>query len=370
MRCVIFAAPTVGDGDEGNGRFLRGVCSDLLARGHEAVLHRAAGAPLDLERVLDGVDLVITHDCVTPALINSIRQHHRSNAGYTLLFYDTHRRAATAPPEFRRFNLAGFDGVLAAGESIRQVYVERGWGDHVWTWHEAADTDVFAPHPGAVRNGDLAWIGNRHDLGAGHDLGTLVLEPARRLSLTGVVHGDHYPWRARLAIQRSGLRYGGPLAEHLVPAVWARHSFTVELPRPGLALPGVPSIRVFEALASGIPLISSPWDDAEQLLTAGRDYLVARDQREMEAAMRTLRGDRARAAELAKQGRATVLGRHTCRHRVDELLAIVDSLRPVRSEIRGPSDDGVAARIHAFPRKLREVREDSPHGCAREVRAR
>ncbi len=42
------------------------------------------------------------------------------------------------------------------------------------------------------------------------------------------------------------------------------------------ALPGIPTIRPFEALVRGIPLISSPWDDAEQLFTAGKDFLGVR----------------------------------------------------------------------------------------------
>jgi spore maturation protein CgeB len=368
LRLVIFGSAAMASPEDGNSRFLRGVSSELLARGHEVTLHRSPRASFDLERTLDRVDVVIVHDGTAPELVKAIRLHHASNGDYTLLFYDTHQRAATAPPEHRRFNLASFDGVLAAGEVIRQTYLDRGWTGRAWTWHEAADAYTFAPHPGAVRNGDLVWVGSRHDLGASQELGTLVLEPARRLGLRGVIHGDHYPWRARLAIQRSGLRYGGPLAEHLVPVVWARHRFTVELPRLAHALPGIPPVRMFEALACGIPLICSPWDDTEELLTPGRDYIIAHDQREMEAAMRSLHGDRAHAAELANQGRKTVLGRHTCGHRVEELLAIVGLLRAVAPE-DGLSTGLGRAGIHAVSRKLEVNSDDSHYGSAREVAA-
>jgi spore maturation protein CgeB len=40
-------------------------------------------------------------------------------------------------------------------------------------------------------------------------------------------------------------------------------------------LPGIPTIRVFEALACGIPLVSAPWDDSEHLFRPGEDFLVA-----------------------------------------------------------------------------------------------
>ena len=42
------------------------------------------------------------------------------------------------------------------------------------------------------------------------------------------------------------------------------------------ALPGIPTIRLFEALACGIPLVCAPWDTARAVL-ARPDFLVARD---------------------------------------------------------------------------------------------
>jgi len=159
-------------------------------------------------------------------------------------------------------------------------------------------------------------------------------------------------------------------AEHLVPAVWARHRFTVALPRPRQSLPGIPATRIFEALAAGIPLISAPWEDTDSLFTPGRDYLLAHDGREMEAAMRTLRNDRAMAAELAAQGRATVLARHTCAHRVDELMAILARLRAGSQESAGVLAAPARARLQGFSRKLGEKSSDSDYGSAQEVGAR
>ncbi|HEV2061901.1 MAG TPA: glycosyltransferase, partial [Solirubrobacteraceae bacterium] len=86
--------------------------------------------------------------------------------------------------------------------------------------------------------------------------------------------------------------------------------------------PGIPTIRPFEALACGIPLVCAPWEDADGLFTPGEDYLVARDGEEMRRAMRTILHDRERAAALREHGLATIAARHTCAHRVDELLAI------------------------------------------------
>jgi spore maturation protein CgeB len=88
------------------------------------------------------------------------------------------------------------------------------------------------------------------------------------------------------------------------------------------ALPGIPTIRVFEALACGIPLVCSPWDDAENLFTPGKDYLVARNGREMTRQLRDLLNDGETASHLSIHGLKAIRARHTCAHRVDELLAI------------------------------------------------
>jgi spore maturation protein CgeB len=56
------------------------------------------------------------------------------------------------------------------------------------------------------------------------------------------------------------------------------------------ALPGIPTIRVFEAFACGLPLVCAAWEDAEGLFTPGEDYLVAHDGREMTRQMRASRG--------------------------------------------------------------------------------
>src|SRR5262249_19310506 len=100
------------------------------------------------------------------------------------------------------------------------------------------------------------------------------------------------------------------------------------------ALPGIPTIRVFEALACGIPLICAPWDDCEGLFTPGYDYLAAKDGREMTQCMEALLEDRQLRAMLARYGLQTILDRHTCAHRVDELLQIYGKLAGASAAVR------------------------------------
>ena len=122
-----------------------------------------------------------------------------------------------------------------------------------------------------------------------------------------------------------GARYRGWAPNALAPAIFARALATVHVPRRFYArqLPGIPTIRVFEALACGTPLVCAPWDDAEGLFRPGTDYLVAETSAKMTGFLADLAADPAMRDELAARGLETILARHTCAHRVDELLAIV-----------------------------------------------
>jgi spore maturation protein CgeB len=362
MKFVLFYHSLVSDWNHGNAHFLRGIVAELLARGHAVeVLEPADGwsrqnlvaeqggaalaafqaafpglrsrgygrHDLDLDAVLEGADVVIVHEWNPPELVARIGRVHRGAAGQVLLFHDTHHRSVTAPEEMRRYALRDYDGTLAFGEAIRRRYIENGWSERVWTWHEAADTRLFQPRPSVPRERDLVWIGNWGDGERARELHEYLIDPVAALGLDAELHGVRYPAGALAALAAAGIRYRGWLANHRVPEAFARHRVTVHVPRGPYveALPGIPTIRVFEALACGIPLVSAPWRDAEHLFTPGRDYLIAEDGADMRRKLRQVLGEPELAAELARHGLATIAARHTCAHRVDELLAILAGLR-------------------------------------------
>jgi spore maturation protein CgeB len=362
MRVVMFYHSILSDWNHGNAHFLRGVAFDLVRRGHSVRVYEPedswsrrnlerdhGGHPIDrvrcvypgiecvrydpqaidLDRALDGAGLVIVHEWNAPELVAAIGRHRTgSGKGYRLFFHDTHHRAVTAPEELSRYQLDSYDGVLAFGQVLRDLYLERGWAARAWIWHEAADTRVFHPQPQSTEEGDLVWVGNWGDNERSSELREFLLEPARKLQLRGAVHGVRYPQTGLRALKRAGLEYRGWLANIDVPSVFARFRATVHVPRRpyATALPGIPTIRVFEALACGIPLICAPWDDRERLFTPGKDYLVARTGAEMCKALRSVLSDPALQADLAARGLETIRARHTVSHRVDELLDITASL--------------------------------------------
>jgi spore maturation protein CgeB len=283
---------------------------------------------LDLDRVLDGADLVLVHEWVDPGLVARIAAHRKSCGSYLLLFLDTHHRMVSAPEAIGRLDLDGFDGVLAFGKVLREAYFSRGWGRGAFTWHEAADLRVFRPLPGVARQRDLVCIGNWGDDERTAELREFLIEPVMSLGLSARVHGVRYPRSARQELATAGMEFAGYLPNFHVPEAFAAASATVHIPRRPYvqALPGIPTIRVFEALACAIPLVSAPWQDIEGLFTPGEDLLIARDGAEMRSQLDALRHDPDWAETLARHGRTTIQARHSCAHRVDELMSICRAL--------------------------------------------
>jgi spore maturation protein CgeB len=361
MRIVMFCHSLVSDWNHGAAHFLRGVACELLARGFEvnvyeprrawsvqqlladrgpealAAFHRAYPMlrsiryepdDLDLDRVLDGADLVMVHEWNDPGLVQRLGEHRARRGRYQLLFHDTHHRSATAAAEMAAYRLEAYDGVLAFGAVIRDLYRANRWARRVWVWHEAVDIRRFHPLPRVTTEGDLVWMGNWGDEERSQELREFLIEPVRTLRLRARVYGVRYPEAAQAELAAAQIEHAGWLPNYEAPRVFSRYRVTVHVPRRlhARALPGVPTIRVFEALACGIPLVSAPWEDAEGLFTPGEDFLLARDGEEMRGQLGRVLEDPAFAAALAARGFRTIREGHTCPHRVDELLAIYEQL--------------------------------------------
>jgi spore maturation protein CgeB len=361
MRIRMFYHSLASDWNNGHAHFLRGIVSELMSRGHDVVVYepetgwslanqlseRGGESALDgfrrayphlisrayqldsfdLDRELRDADLVIVHEWNPHELVRRIGDH-RASAGYQLLFHDTHHRSVTEPATMASFDLSQFDGVLAYGRVIENIYLSNGWAKRAWTWHEAADPRVFYPRHADRFDGDLVWIGNWGDEERTAELHEFLLNPVKRLGLKARVYGVRYPEHALRALADAGIEYGGWLPNHQVPEVFSRFRVTVHIPRRpyASALPGIPTIRVFESLACGIPLISAPWLDAENLFTPGTDFLMARDGDEMQRHLQALLQDGGMRERQSGNGRETILRRHTCWHRVNQLLNIVNEV--------------------------------------------
>ncbi|MDX7952027.1 glycosyltransferase [Lichenihabitans sp. Uapishka_5] len=360
MKIRYFTHSLLSCWNHGNAHFLRGVLSELMRRGHAVqalepegnwslgnLLRDGGPAGLDAFRqnypdlapvtyrpdtdpaaLVEGADLVIMHEWNEPSLVAAVGALRKRGAPFTLLFHDTHHRAVSDPEAMRAFDLDGYDGVLAFGETLADVYHGWGWGDRVSVWHEAADTHVFHPPTVEGERQGLVWIGNWGDDERSTELERFLFRPAEAAGLPLTVHGVRYPETALATLARYGVAYRGWLPNAAAPASFARHLATVHVPRRfyTTVLPGIPTIRVFEALACGIPLLSAPWSDSEGLFRVGQDFLMAADEAAMTAQLTAVAHDADLRAALVASGLETIRARHTCAHRADELLATVARL--------------------------------------------
>ncbi|HYL94169.1 MAG TPA: glycosyltransferase, partial [Terriglobales bacterium] len=248
--------------------------------------------------------------------------------GFRLLFHDTHHRAYSNPKEILRLPLSDFDGVLAFGEAIRRIY-QQGFGiEKAWTFHEAADTSNFRAVD-ATKSTDLIWVGNWGDEERTQELQEFLITPAAALRGYKIaVHGVRYPEEGRKKLASAGIEFRGYLPNLRAPRAYGESKVTVHVPRRQYAngLSGVPTIRVFEALACGIPLLCAPWTDTEGLFRPGEDYLCVSDGRAMAAELRRLISDAAARKQIASSGLETIRSRHTCAHRARQFQDICEEL--------------------------------------------
>ena len=366
LRIRIFAHSWISDWNHGNAHFLRGLAFELTRLGHEVRCYEGKDAwsvqnltregegiveqaitdfnrafpmldhrayvfnetlPQFLRSELTDADLVLVHEWNEPELVSAI-VHLRNELGFRALFHDTHHRAYTQPKEIARFPLDRFDGVLAFGEAIRQIY-RQGFGVHkVWTFHEAADIAHFYPlddEPTA----DVLWVGNWGDEERTRELQEFLIGPARAMpGYRFAVHGVRYPDEAQRQLSMARIEYRGYLPNLKTPQAYAASLVSLHVPRRFYSngLSGVPTIRVFEALACGVPLVCAPWLDEEGLFRAGQDYVCVNNGRAMRAELQSLLNDPVARTQLAVNGLQAIRTRHTCAHRAEQLIDIYEEL--------------------------------------------
>jgi spore maturation protein CgeB len=178
----------------------------------------------------------------------------------------------------------------------------------------SVDPELHGAAPGPVR-WDLGYLGTYSD-DRQPPLERLMLAAARaRPALRFVVAGPQYP--ADLVWPRNVER-----VEHVPPAEHARfyagQRFTLNLTRADMRRAGyAPSVRLFEAAACGVPVISDAWPGLETFFRPGEEILVAQSCDDTLAYLEEL--PEADRLTLAGRAREAVMSRHTAGHRAAEL---------------------------------------------------
>lgn len=119
--------------------------------------------------------------------------------------------------------------------------------------------------------------------------------------------------------------------DHVPPHLHARfynsQRFTLNVTREDMVANGfAPSVRLFEAAACGVPILSDEWPGLDELFVPEDEILIVRNMHDVLHALRQLLPDEART--IGAQARARVLSAHTSEHRARELEQHVAAARP------------------------------------------
>jgi spore maturation protein CgeB len=177
------------------------------------------------------------------------------------------------------------------------------------------DPDAYPLLDGVERRWDLGYLGTYSD-DRQPPLEELLNEPARRApSLRFAVAGPQYPGDIAWPQNVERIEHVPP-SEH--PAFYAAQAFTLNITRADMRRAGwSPSVRLFEAAACGVPVISDRWDGLTELFAEGEEILLADSAGDVLRHLAEV-GEHERRA-IGERARARVLAEHTAARRIEQL---------------------------------------------------
>jgi spore maturation protein CgeB len=178
----------------------------------------------------------------------------------------------------------------------------------------SADTETYFPEPRALE-WDLGYLGT-YSVDRQPTLERLLIEPARsweqgRFAVAGPQYPVGLAWPANV-----DRRDHVPPPEHR--AFYCAQRYTLNITRSAMLSAGYsPSIRLFEAGACAIPIISDVWPGVADFFVPGRELFLASSSQEVLEILRNTPEDERVA--VGQRGRARVLAQHTAAHRAQAL---------------------------------------------------
>jgi spore maturation protein CgeB len=203
---------------------------------------------------------------------------------------------------------------FTGGPTLRRL--EREFGSpRALPLYCAVDPELYYPEPSARRRWDLGYLGtyspDRQPL-----LEKLMLEPARRWGEGRfVVAGPQYPESVQWPPNVHRVHHLPP-AEHC--RFYNEQAFTLNITRADMIRAGYsPSVRLFEAAACGVPVVSDHWEGLDTFFAAGSEIVVARGGEDVLRVLAQTTEQERRA--IGERARLRVLSEHTAAHRAAEL---------------------------------------------------
>jgi spore maturation protein CgeB len=352
LRIVILGLTITSSWGNGHATTFRGLTRELVARGHDVLFlerdkpwyadnrdmphppwgRTAIYGSLDelmttRARDVADADLVIVGSYVPDGVL--VGEWATNTANGLTAFYDIDTPVTLAklargdfeyltPELIRAYDLYfSFTG----GPTLAKLERELG-SPKALPLYCSVDPALYRPEPRPTK-WQLGYLGT-YSLDRQPPLENLLLVPAaRRPDTRFVVAGPQYPettfWPAN--VER---------ITHLPPrdhrAFYSEQAFTLNITRADMIAAGhSPSVRLFEAAACGVPIISDWWEGLDTLFEPGREILIARTADDTLRHLRDTTEDDRRA--IGHRARQKVLAAHTAAHRAAEVEATVLAAR-------------------------------------------
>jgi spore maturation protein CgeB len=266
-------------------------CADVAMLGS----YVPAGAKIGQWLVANARGRKVFYDIDTPI---TLRDLERGNCDYL------------SAPLIPRFDLyLSFTG----GPMLRRIECDLG-ARRVRPLYCSVDPDLYFPEAVAAP-WDLGYLGT-FSPDRQPTLARLLLEPAEAMPQHSfVVAGAQYPQEIRWPKNVERIDHVSP-TEHR--AFYNAQRFTLNTTRADMVTAGYsPSVRLFEAGACGVPIISDRWPGLESFFEPGREILLADSSHDVVSHLTCL-SERDRR-EVARRARHRVLAEHTATHRAEAL---------------------------------------------------
>ena len=219
--------------------------------------------------------------------------------------------------------IPGFDLYLSFTGGPMLRYIERRYGAPMArALYCSVDPDCHRPDATETK-WDLAYLGT-YSADRQPVLDRLICGPARRwpqgrFAVAGSLYPPVLVWPGNL-----------DRIEHIAPGrhamFFAQQRFTLNATRIDMIRCGYsPSVRLFEAAASGVPIISDWWPGLDEFFQPGREILIASQAEQVLCFLREL--PEKQRLWIARRARERVLGHHTAGHRAAALESYIEEAR-------------------------------------------
>jgi spore maturation protein CgeB len=206
--------------------------------------------------------------------------------------------------------------------------LRRHYGARAVALYCAVDAERYAPSRTPAQY-DLGYLGtysdDRQPLLQRNLLDVAAQWPGGRFAVAGPQYPESIDWPVNVT-----------RIEHLAPArhraFYNAQRFTLNLTRADMVAAGwSPSVRLFEAAACGVPIISDAWPGIEAFFAPDDEILLAHEPAQVLAWLRDTPETRRRA--LGAAARRRVLAEHTAEHRAETLERCIERAVPRRHTI-------------------------------------